>query len=207
MRSATASPPSPSDLTARASIRDAALTLFAARGYAGTSVRDIAAAAGVSPALLFHHYGSKEGLREAVDDWLVATVADAVAAGAAEAGGADALTERFRRFAEVGAAHPAVSDYVARILGEGGDAARDLFDRMVATTRAELTSLEERGIVRPTDDEVGRALLILFLELGPMLLRAQVERHMGESLFASESVERWVSACTSLLADGVLVSS
>ena len=61
-------------------------------------MRDIAAAAGAfSPALLFHHYGSKEGLREAVDDWLVATVADAVAAGAAEAGGADALTERFRR--------------------------------------------------------------------------------------------------------------
>jgi AcrR family transcriptional regulator len=208
MRSATASAPSPpSDLTARATIREAALRLFAERGYAGTSVRDIASAAGVSPALLFHHYGSKEGLRTAVDDWLMAVVADAVASGAAESDGADALTERFRRFAAVGAAHPAVSDYVARILGEGGDAARDLFDRMVATTRAELASLERRGIVRPTDDEMGRALLLLFLELGPMLLRAQVERHMGDSLFASGSVERWAAACTSLLADGVLVSS
>ena len=203
MRSATASP---SDLTARATLREAALSLFAARGYAATPVRDIAAAAGVSPALLFHHYGTKEGLREAVDDWLVATVAEAVAGGASDAGGADALTERFRRFAAVGADHPAVSDYVARILGEGGDAARDLFDRMVATTRAELAGLEARGIVRPTDDEVGRALLLLFLELGPMLLRAQVERHMGAGLFEDASVDRWVSACTSLLADGVLVS-
>lgn len=30
-------------------------------------MRDIAAAAGVSPALVVRHYGSKDGLREAVD--------------------------------------------------------------------------------------------------------------------------------------------
>ena len=123
------------DLTARAALREAALRLFAECGYAGTSVRDVAAAAGVSPALLFHHYGSKEGLREAVDAWLVAIVADAVA-------GAAQPTERFQRFAAVGRAHPAASDYVARVLGEGGDAAAGLFDRMVATTRAELDELE-----------------------------------------------------------------
>ena len=38
----------------------AALKLFAERGYAGASVRDVAAAAGVKPATLYAHYPSKE---------------------------------------------------------------------------------------------------------------------------------------------------
>jgi TetR/AcrR family transcriptional regulator, regulator of cefoperazone and chloramphenicol sensitivity len=57
----------PDDRTARAIIRDEALRLFAARGPDAVTVRQIAAAAGVSPALVVHHFGSKEGLREVVD--------------------------------------------------------------------------------------------------------------------------------------------
>lgn len=45
---------------ARAPILDAALRLIAERGYGGTSVRDIAAAAGVQPATLYAHFPSKE---------------------------------------------------------------------------------------------------------------------------------------------------
>ena len=56
------------DRTARAVIRDEALGLFAAHGPDAVTVRQIAAAAGVSPALVVHHFGSKEGLREAVDE-------------------------------------------------------------------------------------------------------------------------------------------
>ncbi len=37
-----------------------ALKLFAERGYAGTSIRDVAAAAGVKPATIYVHYSSKE---------------------------------------------------------------------------------------------------------------------------------------------------
>jgi AcrR family transcriptional regulator len=58
------------DRTARAIIRDEALRLFAAHGPDAVTVRQIAAAAGVSPALVVHHFGSKEGLREAVDQHL-----------------------------------------------------------------------------------------------------------------------------------------
>jgi AcrR family transcriptional regulator len=209
MRSASTLERSPAeDLTARATIREAALELFAQRGYAGVSVRQIAAAAGVSPALLFHHYGSKQGLSDAVDEWLVATVAVAVAGGAADGDldGAEALTGRFRRFADVGRAHPAVSDYVGRILSEGGEPARGLFDRMVSTTSAELAELERRGLMRESDDEVGRALLLLFLELGPILLRPLVERQLGDELFSERSVERWVSGCATVLGEGVLTA-
>jgi AcrR family transcriptional regulator len=54
-----------SDLTARARIRDAAIRRFGSDGF-GASVRAIAADAAVSPGLVMHHFGSKEGLVEAV---------------------------------------------------------------------------------------------------------------------------------------------
>src|SRR5512146_1869041 len=57
----------PGDLTARATIRNAALRLFADRGADAVTVREIATQAGVSPALVLHHFGSKDGLRAEVD--------------------------------------------------------------------------------------------------------------------------------------------
>ncbi|QNO37301.1 TetR family transcriptional regulator [Protaetiibacter sp. SSC-01] len=44
------------------SIRAAAERLFPVHGYVGTSVRDIASEAGVDPALVIRHFGSKEEL-------------------------------------------------------------------------------------------------------------------------------------------------
>ena len=41
---------------------DAALSLFARRGFAGTSIRDIAAEAGLTSAALYSHFDSKEQL-------------------------------------------------------------------------------------------------------------------------------------------------
>lgn len=49
-------------VTSKTRIWDAAVQLFPERGYAATSVRDIAAAAGVDPALIIRHFGSKEQL-------------------------------------------------------------------------------------------------------------------------------------------------
>jgi AcrR family transcriptional regulator len=46
----------------REAIREAAGRLFPRHGYAGTSVRDIAEAAAVDPALVIRHFGSKEAL-------------------------------------------------------------------------------------------------------------------------------------------------
>jgi AcrR family transcriptional regulator len=46
----------------RDSIAAAASRLFADQGYSATSVRTIAAAAGVDPALVIRHFGSKESL-------------------------------------------------------------------------------------------------------------------------------------------------
>lgn len=52
----------PAGLATRSAIEDAARSLFAERGFDGASVRAIAAEAGVDPALVIRHFGSKEAL-------------------------------------------------------------------------------------------------------------------------------------------------
>lgn len=50
---------------AAAAILDAAEELFATRGFARTTIKDIGRAAGVNPALLYYYYGDKTGLYRA----------------------------------------------------------------------------------------------------------------------------------------------
>ncbi len=50
----------------RAELIDKAARLFAVRGYAGTSMRDIAATFGILHGSLYHHFGSKEEMFIAV---------------------------------------------------------------------------------------------------------------------------------------------
>jgi AcrR family transcriptional regulator len=50
----------------RARIEDAAAPLFAERGYAETSLEDVAAAAGVSRPVIYDHFDSKRDLHEAL---------------------------------------------------------------------------------------------------------------------------------------------
>jgi AcrR family transcriptional regulator len=50
------------DPNIRERLVDVALGLFASRGYAATSVREIVEGAGVSKPVLYYHFGSKEGL-------------------------------------------------------------------------------------------------------------------------------------------------
>lgn len=52
----------------RQRILDEAAALFLARGYQGTSLREIAGAVGMKPGSLYYHFSSKEALLEAILD-------------------------------------------------------------------------------------------------------------------------------------------
>ena len=85
------------DFRAAAVIRDTAMRLFADRGAAAVTVREIAAAAGVSAGLVIHHYGSKDGLRDAVDRRAVAFFEEMIGefGRLGEQGGGASLAELF----------------------------------------------------------------------------------------------------------------
>ncbi|WP_459968651.1 TetR/AcrR family transcriptional regulator [Mycobacterium sp. MUNTM1] len=68
------------DLTRKARIRATAMRLIARDGPQSLTIRETARTAGVSPALVIHHFGSKEGLMRAVSDWLLGELTDNVRA-------------------------------------------------------------------------------------------------------------------------------
>lgn len=69
--------------TRRHAIQEIAGALFASRGYEATSMRDLAAATGLMPASLYHHFSSKEELFVSVAGESVAKMQRALEAGIA----------------------------------------------------------------------------------------------------------------------------
>jgi AcrR family transcriptional regulator len=67
-------------------IRDRAAALFAARGFAATSIADIAAACGVAKSLVYHYFGAKDDiLTDLLRDHVTQLIAGAEAALASSA--------------------------------------------------------------------------------------------------------------------------
>jgi AcrR family transcriptional regulator len=153
------------DLTTKARIRDGAIDLFGRTGFAATTVRAIAAGVGVSPALLLHHFGSKEGLRQACDDHVLAWYAAAVAA-IAEDDSAGTVIGMLDKRPEM----MPLAGYVRRALIDGGPSAGRIFDAVVTDTEGYLQRSVAGGRIRRTDDEHGRALLMVVTSLGSHLL-------------------------------------
>lgn len=70
-------------MDSRAGLIESALTLFTARGYEAVGVQEIVATAGVTKPTLYHFFGSKLGLLEALVGQYAAPLDDAVAAACA----------------------------------------------------------------------------------------------------------------------------
>ena len=130
------------------------MRLFAERGYTEVTVRQIASAAGVSPALVIHHYGSKEQLRAVLDERVAAFVESMLAelARVQEEGASTSVAELFADRLE---REPVLAGYVRRLLCDGGPAGAALFERLYQATRAGMRALQQAGIVRPSEGRAG----------------------------------------------------
>lgn len=95
----THAPPVPPDQEADATRRllDAAIQIFDRKGYAASSVREIAEAAGVTKPVVYYHFGSKEGLLVAILDQAVRDFTQTIDTAVARAGSA---RERLVRLCE-----------------------------------------------------------------------------------------------------------
>lgn len=153
------------DLTTRARIRDAAIDLIGRNGFARVTVRQVAQAAGVSPGLVIHHFGSKDGLRLACDTRVQQVLSESIAQLERQGGPASAMAQLARADEYL----PVVR-YGTRALLDGGPLAQDLFDRLVDETQGWLEASVAAGEVRPTGDEHSRAALLVCVSLGMQLL-------------------------------------
>ena len=195
------------DLTARATIRNVALRLFAERGHDAVTIREIASAAGVSPALVVHHFGSKDGLRAAVDDFAAEAfdglfaqldtpdLAIALAGGEVSVSLAQAFAEAFPH----GSPLPA---YLRRLLLSNDPAGAALFGRWHAMTRRVLAAMSDSGAVTPSDDPDVRAAFFLVNDLALVLLRNQIAAAIGTDPLTPRGMERWTHEVMAVYAHG-----
>jgi AcrR family transcriptional regulator len=188
------------DLTARARIRDAAIVRFAADGVARTTVRAIAADAGVSPALVIHHYGSKDALRVACDQHVAALVREGKTAAMAAGAQLDPLAA-LRQAGE----GPPVLRYLATTLVDGSPHVAELVDELVADAEGYMAEGVASGMLRPSDDPRGRATVLTMWSLGALVLHEHVGRLLGIDLTEDPSrALAYVLPAAEILGRGVL---
>src|SRR6202046_5796570 len=113
------------DLTAAARIRDAAIEQFGEQGFS-VGLRAIAESAVVSAALVIHHFGSKDGLRKACDDYIAEEIRSAKSESLRSA---DPATW-FAQMAELESYAPMMR-YLVRSMQSGTELAKTFWRRML----------------------------------------------------------------------------
>lgn len=133
----------------REAILNAARIQFAANGYAGTRMEDVAAGVGISKAALYLQFADKAALfREMVDSLLLARLPAAMPP-EMETAPPTAQLEALVRFGASQLAEPEVAFLPRLVIGEGGnfpDMARTYHDRAVDRILALVEGIVARGI-------------------------------------------------------------
>jgi AcrR family transcriptional regulator len=196
------------DQTARANIRASALELFASRGPDAVSIREIAAAAGVSPGLVLHHYGSKQGLRDSVDEYVASffevltksSMAEMAQPGADTPGVASGFAESLISHLPPGSPIPA---YLRRLLLLDDPAGRQIFRAWYELTLALTKQGIAQGSMKPTSDLEVRAAFLMVNDLATMLLHKNLAAVVGVDPLTPDGIARWAADAIDAYSTGV----
>jgi TetR/AcrR family transcriptional regulator, regulator of cefoperazone and chloramphenicol sensitivity len=192
----------PSDLTAYARIRNAALKLFGEKGPAATSIREVARAARVSPGLVQHHFRNKSALESAVSAYVADKMAQLAGAGLEPGRTAPTLT--------LGAAvigfirrNPELVAYLRRVILEDDRVGHHLLDSIVQLSRTLNRRLQANHLLRRDLDPVWTPLNTMILVLGPLLLEPSLNRYLDHRLRSEKGLARWDAAVEDLYLRGI----
>lgn len=189
---------SSADLRATARIRDAAIELFGSQGIRATTIRDVAQAAGVSPALVMHHFASKDGLRAACDEWVLARIVTEKTS-AVDGDLTSGISSTFARLSTF----TGLAAYIGASLSEGGPGADALFDRICDVTADMLT--DGTLPTRPLPDPDATVAMVVAYSTGAAILGQQVARRLGgTSLYDPQVYARYGLAALELFTHGLL---
>lgn len=168
-------------------ILDTAEALFAERGYAGTTLRDVASAAGLRIPSLYNHFASKDALYAAVLERGIAPVIEALAA--PDAGGADAVQRILGQLNR----RPNLPRLVQQEVLRGGERLSPVLAEWFepALTQAEETLRAQPGARRWSDEQIPLLVLALYqVVVGYFAIAPLVKALNGEDLLASEALAR-----------------
>lgn len=153
--------------TGRNDILEAALSAFADRGYAGATTAAIARAAGVTQPLVHHHFGSKEGLWQAVIEQVFGELEEALVAArtaSAALGPEDRLRQLLRTFIVFSRQRPQIGRLIRIESAAPGPAYDAVYDNglsgMSGLFRDELERAVQAGVLRAVDPAVAYCLVV-----------------------------------------------
>lgn len=176
------------DLTAKARIRNAALDLYAEFGEDRTSMRAVAAEAGVTVGLLVHHYKNKDGIRDAVEQLVVDHFAMAIAQAPNGGTAAEVAAARNAAVERMLATHPAVVNYMRRATLDPAGPRGTLLERLTLLSRSEIAKLRDAGIASTDRRETSQTIGLMVRQLGHLFLQPMIDS-MWDQLEGPGTVE------------------
>jgi AcrR family transcriptional regulator len=164
------------DRTATARIRDAAIVCFAEYGVSSTTARKVAEEAGVSPGLVIHHFGSMDGLRSACDQHVAAAIRNFKQEAMSAGPSLDVLAAL--RSPGVGP----LMGYLASVLADDSATVAALVDDLVGDAETYIEQGVDSGMLRPSVNPKGRAVVLTIWALGALVLHDHLDRLLGVDL-------------------------
>jgi len=186
--------------TTRDQLLSIATEMFAENGFAGTSLRSIAKQAEVSPALLVHHFGTKDALvKEAISKTLGDWVADEKAAML------DDESHQVENWQSLAAKGATSLNFFKQALLAGGEYSQRLFNAAFLESEALLDEMQELGRLKDISDKQTTALMMTISGLGSVLFMSQIEQTLGGPISSDQVASRLVNANHEMMQDGVFL--
>ncbi|GED99992.1 putative transcriptional regulator, TetR family protein [Gordonia spumicola] len=161
-------------MTAKAKIRNTALDMYAQYGEDRVSMRAVAAAAGVTVGLVQHHFKTKDGIRDAVEQLVVDYHASAIAEAGDEGSPAEVAAARDASVAAMLEANPAVVNYLRRQLLDPAGGGR-LLARLTELSRVQVVGLRESGQASTDRSVAEQTVGLMVRQVGHLFLQPMVD--------------------------------
>jgi AcrR family transcriptional regulator len=172
-------------------ILDTAEALFAERGFAGTVVRDIAAAVGLTPASLYNHFAGKEALYAAVLERGIRPLIDVLEDLSTREHGRDALDASLGRVMEHLARRPNVARLLYHEALTGAAHLVPLARAWIQPVLARALGEMKREVGSPWEEAEHRRVVTMWVQLtaGYFAVAPLVAELLGEDPLAPETIE------------------
>jgi AcrR family transcriptional regulator len=210
-RARRAGRPPGGDAAVREALLDTARRLFLARGFAPVTIRQIAAAAGSSPATIHYHFGDKLGLYRAMLEAAIGPVVEALRRldDPARAEPVD-VAEVVRLYTRMLANNPWVPALIVQeVLAEGGRFREQFIENFAGRLAPLFAGIirrgQARGAVRSDVEPDLAALSAISMTVFPFVALPVTSRVLGLTVDAA-AVERLATHTIRVLFEGIGVA-
>jgi TetR/AcrR family transcriptional regulator len=199
-------PPVDADNDVRSALLDAASKLFLKHGFDRVTARQIAVAAGTTPAMIHYYFGNKLGLFRAMLERAIAPVRELIAGSLSQAGAVVDPAVLIRMHMRTAAANPWIATLIVNeVLAENGrfraTFIRDVAGRQAPLVMELLQRARASGSLRQDLDVRLAALSLMSLCIFPFLARTVAGPVLGLK-FDDEEIERLIAHTARLFAAG-----